>query len=264
MKQLYTGRNSRITVRDRQTPIDYTIRLTIMFDWYPVIGATGYGLYSLYVALAAIDNSLGIRQIGQHLDISPAAVQRNTTLLAFAGLIDIETGDYSHANAIIINDPPGCDPHRLQNLAQSVTLSETIQSPYFIEAVQLRIANWQPWRLIPKPENGHNINTTTNQGQIMDRLLALGVSRTDAARYWVEHADLLNGWLDWLEWKKEETPNYFKKSIASYLATVLLNKQAAPPIPVTIYENRCRACGVGIADEQIYCDTCRNTYGLKS
>lgn len=261
MKQLYTGRNSRIMVRDRQTPIDYTIRLTIMFDWYPVMGSNGYAVYSLYVALAAIDTSLGIRQIGQHLGISPAAVQRNSALLAFAGLIDIEPGDYAHANAIIINDPPGCDPHRLQNLAQSISISEAIQSPYFVEAVRLRIANWQPCRPIPKPENGHNINTTTNQSQV-DRLLALGVSRTDAARYWTEHAELLNGWLDWLEWKKEEAPNYFKKSIAGYLATVLTNKQAAPPIP-NIY-NKCRVCGTGIGDEQTYCDNCINSYGIKN
>lgn len=140
-------RNDRVRAMDRTTPTRYAIHLTILMDWYPIIGSTGYDLYSFYVVLAALKVSLGARKMADHLGVGRTTIERYTHLLWIAGLIDVLPGSYSTPNRIDIVDPPEVTTAAIADIRRIVNEDPILggsAAGYWRGALLKRLDAWKP------------------------------------------------------------------------------------------------------------------------
>jgi len=118
------GENALVIVRDRRKARQYSIENLIMDEWFPILGATGYAIYSLYVRMA---NSKDERAwpayslVQRHLGIGAASVSEYNQLMEWCGLLHIEPGNHHSSNTYFILDPPAITLDLLQSLRQSLT-----------------------------------------------------------------------------------------------------------------------------------------------
>lgn len=176
---------------NQRSGLPIQIERAIIFDWLPIIASDGLAIYSYYVALA--DNGAafpGLRRTAKHIGMSKDRVQLHNKLLAWAGLLRIESG-YSHdganaSNRYIIDNVPPCDLATLQYIAARASADPIMstrpaflrrQSPRRPPGLLDRIDAWRPanQRPIWQPANGNGMahNATIPND---DRLIAIGLN----------------------------------------------------------------------------------------
>jgi len=141
---------TRIVVRDRRKPRQFSIENVVFDEWRPIIGAIGYDLYSFYVRMSNRD--LGEKAwpayslIQAHLSIGRSSISEYNHLLAWCGLLHIEPGNHRKSNTYYILDPQPVTPEAL------AILRETIEREWSLErherpcrqATLKRIDDWLP------------------------------------------------------------------------------------------------------------------------
>jgi hypothetical protein len=135
-----------IIVRDRRQKHQFSIHNRVVDEWLPIIGQTGYALYSLYVRMANRDDERcwpGYTLIKQHLSIGYSSVSDYNKLLEWCGLVHIERGDATHPNEYYILDIPPVTPETLEKLRQAAT-DELSPKSKFRQTILNRLENWQP------------------------------------------------------------------------------------------------------------------------
>jgi hypothetical protein len=97
---LRCAQNDSVVVEDRRQGF-YMVENAVM-DWYlPLMGLTGYAVYSLYCRLANNREDVAwpsFRTVCSHLRIGPATLTQVNTLLEVLGLIEVERGDQETSN----------------------------------------------------------------------------------------------------------------------------------------------------------------------
>ncbi len=135
-----------IIVRDRRQKHQFSIHNRVIDEWLPIIGQTGYALYSLYVRMANRDDEHcwpGYTLISKHLGIGRSSVSDHNRLLGWCGLIHIEHGDPNRPNDYYILDIPPVTPETLKKVGQAIT-DELSPKNKFRQTILTRLENWQP------------------------------------------------------------------------------------------------------------------------
>lgn len=111
-----------IRVRDRRSPQQYSIHNVLIDEWFPIIGQTGYTLYSLYVRMANRENEKcwpSFRLIAKHLGIGNSTISEHNNLLFWTRLIHIEPGNKDNPNEYYILEVPRVTPAALDAVEQA-------------------------------------------------------------------------------------------------------------------------------------------------
>jgi hypothetical protein len=135
-----------IIVRDRRQKHQFSIHNRVVDEWLPIIGQTGYALYSLYVRMANRDDERcwpGYTLISKHLGIGRSSISDHNRLLEWCGLVHVEHGDPNRPNEYYILDIPPVTPETLEKLRQAAT-DELSPKSKFRQTILNRLENWQP------------------------------------------------------------------------------------------------------------------------
>lgn len=276
-------------VRDQRVAPWFSIDHAVILDWLPVIGQTGYALYSIYMSLAAQKlPSPGIRRLANHVTASPQSIIFANRVLEWAGLIAITAGDHETSNIYDVLDVPAVSEERLQYIAAAALEDAVLQQDYaayyrrrLLDACQ----HWQPFwqrragilraKAEPEPEpapptllraKGAEPDPATavppEPADLAARLAAIGLADGKAAELIAAHEPgYLAGWLSWIENKAAEDPRYFKRSIAGYLLRVVANGDQAPEPPAVEPEHLCSLCQKRpVSNEGELCQNCQEKY----
>lgn len=219
--------------RNATSDTKFAILNVIMTDWRPLLGSHGFDIYACLVMLATTRQNIGLRRIGGHLGITERSVRHHLQFLYLCELIDIALGDATNPNTISIIDPPQLNNEFVDELREIVVADELLGNPaaaYFTSAVLKRIDNWAPLSTAPETTT----KVTGDPALVTDlttRLTNLGVGDDQAAEWITKYNGNLTGWVEWVEWKQQDDPKYFKKSVAGFLARVLGRGQHPLPVP---------------------------------
>jgi len=266
----------------------FSIDHAVILDWLPVIGQTGYALYSIYMSLAAQKlPSPGIRRLANHVTASPQSIIFANRVLEWAGLIAITAGDHETSNIYDVLDVPAVSEERLQYIAAAALEDAVLQQDYaayyrrrLLDACQ----HWQPFwqrragilraKAEPEPEpapptllraKGPEPDPATavppEPADLAGRLAAIGMAAGTAAQLiQAQEPAYLAGWLDWIEAKLADDPSYFRRSVAGYLLRVVGNGDVAPEPPATEPAFVCSLCGRPVANDGEWCQPCADKY----
>lgn len=146
-----------IIVRDRRQVHQFSVHNRVIDEWLPIIGPTGYAIYSLYVRMAnATDERSwpGYTLITTHLAIGRATLSDHNKLLLWCRLIHIEPGTTHTSNNYYILDIPTVTAellHAVRLQAQALPLNSR-----FRHTITKRLDNWTSiqslWNTRPKPQ----------------------------------------------------------------------------------------------------------------
>jgi hypothetical protein len=139
-----------IIVRDRRQRHQFSIHNRVIDEWLPIIGQTGYALYSLYVRMASRDDERswpGYTLISKHLRIGRSSISEHNRLLEWCGLVHIEHGDPNRPNDYYILDIPPVTPEALEKVRQAAT-DELSPKSKLRQTVLKRLEEWQPIRAL--------------------------------------------------------------------------------------------------------------------
>ena len=135
-----------IVVRDRRQPLQFSVANVVIDEWLPIIGTTGYALYSLYVRMARIDDERcwpGYQMTAQHLGISKGSISNYNRLLSWCRLIHIEPGDRQHANTYYVLAVPEVTAERMIEIRRRAE-GELSPGSSFQRTVYDRLDQWEP------------------------------------------------------------------------------------------------------------------------
>ena len=136
---------SRIIIRDRRKPRQWSTDNLIQDHWRPILGATGFDLYSLYLKLANKNDERafpGYALIQGHLNYSSSTIRNYNLLLVWCELIHIESGNRFAANNYYILDVPEATPERLSRIRAAA--QGWNKDADFIHTIIKRLDQWQP------------------------------------------------------------------------------------------------------------------------
>lgn len=106
----------RLTIKNKMTVVEFATRVNAVAYWLPLLGGDAYALYSLYLCLDSLNLELGIRKIGEMLDLSRTSVLRLNRFLAMCGLVEIIPGTPTSPNEVHLLDPVEMTPDLLSEL----------------------------------------------------------------------------------------------------------------------------------------------------
>lgn len=262
-------------IRDQRIAPQAHIDHGVILDWLPVIGQTGFALYSIYMSLAAQKlPSPGIRRLANHVATSQQSIMFSNRVLEWAGLIAITPGDQETSNTYDILDVPPVTEDRLKHIVTAAMEDSVLQrdyASYYRRRLLAACHNWQPfWQRRPgmlRPSDTPPTDPTTPAAAaapegLAGRLAAIGMTAATAADVIAKQpADRLVGWLDWVEWRLSEDSGYFKRSAAGYLLRVLEKGDDPPVKPPAEYT--CFACGRRpVATDGDWCEECKQKYSV--
>ena len=136
-----------ITVRDRRKPRQFCVENLVFDEWRPIIGRSGYDIYSFYVRMANRDMNEkswpAYSLLKAHLGIGSSTISEYNQLLEWCGLLYIEAGNHRKSNTYYILDPL---PVTMEGLAE---LRRVVQEGWktgrsIRQTVLERIENWKP------------------------------------------------------------------------------------------------------------------------
>jgi hypothetical protein len=136
----------QIIVRDRRQKHQFSIHNRVVDEWLPIIGQTGYALYSLYVRMANRDDERcwpGYTLISEHLGIGRSSISDHNRLLEWCGLVHVEHGDPNRPNEYYILDIPPVTPETLEKVRQAAT-NELGPKSKFRQTILNRLEGRQP------------------------------------------------------------------------------------------------------------------------
>lgn len=266
-------------IRDQRIAPQAHIDHGVILDWLPVIGQTGFALYSIYMSLAGQKlPSPGIRRLASHIGAGPQSIRFSNRVLEWAGLIAITPGDQETSNTYDILDVPPVTEDRLKHIVTAAMEDSVLQrdyASYYRRRLLAACHNWQPfWQRrpgmlrpsdtpsAPAPAAATATATAADPTNLASRLAALAMTGATAADVIAKQpADYLSGWLDWMEWKLSQEPGYFKHSAAGYLLRVLEKGDDPPAVPTAEY--MCFACGRRpVPTLGDWCDQCQEKYSI--
>ncbi len=138
--------NETITVRDRRKPRQFSIDNSIIDQWFPLIGPTGYAFYSLLVRLARKDTEEafpGYTLISKHLGVSRSTVNAYAKFLAICGLVHIRPGNSHRSNTYYILEPPPVTREKLLEVLEGISKGFDLDDRYR-GTFEKRVKNWRP------------------------------------------------------------------------------------------------------------------------
>ena len=138
--------NDTITVRDRRKPRQFSIDNSIIDQWFPLIGPTGYAFYSLLVRLARRDTEMafpGYTLISKHLGVSRSTVNAYAKFLAICGLIHIRPGNSHRSNTYFILEPPQVTREKLIEILKGISRGFDLDDRYR-GTFEKRVKSWRP------------------------------------------------------------------------------------------------------------------------
>ncbi|KAA3661606.1 MAG: hypothetical protein DWQ04_15960 [Chloroflexi bacterium] len=100
---------NRIVVRDRRSVHQFSIHNRVVDEWFPIITARGFALYSMYCRMASKEEERcypGYRLIAKHMGMGISTISDYNKLLVWCGLLHIEPGDRNSPNDYYILDIP--------------------------------------------------------------------------------------------------------------------------------------------------------------
>ena len=265
-------------IRDQRIAPQTNIDHGVILDWLPVIGQTGFALYSIYMSLAAQRlPSPGIRRLANHIGAGPQSIRFSNRVLEWAGLIAITPGDQETSNTYDILDVPPVTDAALERIAAAALADSVLKrdyASYYRRRLLAACQSWQPfWQrrpgmlrpandtpAMPAPRPAAVAAPPPDNASIASRLAALSMTATTAADVIGKHDPAyLTNWLAWMEWKLNEDPGYFRHSAAGYLLRVLEKGDDPPPLPVA--EHMCSACQRRPVPELgDWCSECKQKY----
>lgn len=212
----------KIRGRDKTTPTKYSIYISILLDWLPVLGRRGYAVYSAYVLIATLGVEVGARKVAKHLGMGETSFRIYTELLDMLGLIKLHRGGPRQPSTADILDPPPITQETIPQI-RSAILEDAVLGrssvSRFREALFNRLENWSSLRAqidfdlttlaIPHIPNSNGngkgsspkpvpiANDDDNAG-LIDRLEKI---KFDNAAAWLADKDqaLVSAWLDEME-----------------------------------------------------------------
>lgn len=135
-----------IIVRDRRQVHQFSIHNSVIDNWLPIIGQTGFLIYALYVRMSNhVDERCypGYTMISRHLCISRSTLSRHNALLQWSRLIYVQPGDRHTANTYFILDIPPVNPEALHHIRTQATSHLQPGSP-FLRTIIRRLSNYRP------------------------------------------------------------------------------------------------------------------------
>ncbi|MBC8445669.1 MAG: hypothetical protein H8D74_00570 [Chloroflexi bacterium] len=144
MKPNHTERT--IVVRDRRQVHQFSTHNRVIDEWLPIVGKTGFVLYSLYLRMAHRDNEHcypGYNSISEHLRISPTTISHCNKILVWCRLIAIVQGNRRVSNDYYILDVPRVTPEALDEIRRVLTI-ETDENSKLRRTMLKRLDEWQP------------------------------------------------------------------------------------------------------------------------
>lgn len=262
----------KVRGRDKTTPTKYSLHLSIMFEWFSVLGRTGYAVYSLYVAITALGIEIGTRQLAAHLGISQQSFLIYTELLDLLGLVKLHRGSANRPNIVDILDPPAISLGDMGAIKQEVLNDEVLgreSVAFFRNALFKRLDKYST--LIDVIGELPDIGVITVNGQrpittskpddsLVERLQAIKFDNPSTWLASVDH-ELVRAWLHELE-----TDTELRKAVkhpAGFLrAKVASGEKPVNPSPPDGM-HKCR-CGVVIPSYMTYCNDCKNELGIET
>ena len=136
-----------VIVRDRRKPHQYCIENLVLDEWRPIIGRSGYDIYSFYVRMANRDMNEkswpAYSLLKAHLGVGSSTISEYNQLLEWCGLLYIEAGNYRKSNTYYIRDPAPVTMEGLVELRRKVQEGWS-SSRRIRQTVLERIENWRP------------------------------------------------------------------------------------------------------------------------
>ena len=265
-----------IQIKDERLAPWFSIDHGVILDWLPIIGPTGYALYSVYMSLAAQRlPAPGIRRLANHIGASPQSIMLANKTLEWAGLIRITSGDRETPNTYHITNIPAVTPEILEHITASALADVMLgqdYATYYRRRLLEACAHWRPfWQRQPGsilrakapsvPATVAGAAAEQPPAGLAGRLVAIGMADGKAAELIAtQPAELLDGWLTWMEAKIAIDPNYFRNP-AGYLLRVIANGDQAPEPPAVEPEHLCSLCQKRAVDhEGELCQNCQEKY----
>lgn len=269
----------KIKGRDKTTPTKYSIHLSVMMDWYPILGKTGYTVYSAYVLITAIGIEIGTRKLAKHLGLGQTSFLLNTELLDMLGLIKLHRGSFTRPNIVDILDPPAVNPGTLSDIRAAVMEDEILSresAAYFRDALLKRLDSWSSLSdyidfelvSIPLPSTNGNgkpstvpiVNTSDDAGLIA-RLEKIGF---DNPGPWLAQNDaaLVAAWLNELE--NDTDLKKRVKAPAGFLRAKVESGEYPVDLSPPVGMGKCHRCGAFIPDHAKYCDGCKTELNIQT
>lgn len=228
--------------------LPFQVEKEVVLNWLRIITADGYAIYSFYLCLADDQGVAfpGIRHTADYTGISHPYVQLYNRVLAWAGLIQIETGTLARrgrlpdANRYIIGRVPTVTPQLLNYIKQQAQTDEVMQKrPSFLRrstkrgkrgapgqpGLLDRIDAWQPYGDLPRtiaPRSNGVAQVGLFDTDTINLLLAIGCTPEQAAELLqLAPASVQPGYVyRWALWAQQVTtadPTYFKTGAYNYL-----------------------------------------------
>lgn len=263
-----------IQIKDERLAPWFSIDHGVILDWLPIIGPTGYALYSVYMSLAAQRlPAPGIRRLANHIGASPQSIILANKTLEWAGLIRITSGDRETPNTYHITNIPAVTPEILEHITASALADVMLGQDYATYYRRRLLEACQHWRPFWQRQPGSILRakgaaaaaiqdpaTDPPPADLAGRLAAIGMVESTAAELISKHGSLVDGWLTWMEAKIAIDPNYFRNP-AGYLLRVVANGDQAPEPPAVEPEHLCSLCQKrAVAHDGELCQICQEKY----
>jgi hypothetical protein len=264
----------KIRGRDKTTPTKYSIHLSVLLDWYQVLGKTGYAVYSIHVMITALKIEIGTRKLASHLGVSQTSFLLNTELLDMIGLVKLHRGSATRPHIVDILDPPPINPATIADIRTAVLEDDILgraSAAYFRNALFKRLDNWSmlsdhvDFELIQvavPTSNGNGKAAPIANNSDTDLITRLEEIKFDNAAAWLAENDpaLVAAWLNELEnnsdlKRRVKAPAGFLRSKVDEGAFPV---NPAPPAGM----RKCQRCDNLVPEHVSFCEDCANELGI--